>query len=316
MYGSAQLWLRELDHPVKLGIGGKGRDIVSEGVRNDKPCSRRLLLGLPRITVRSRVDIHAWGQKNDSWRREPCETLRVEALERHWHAAAHGWHALNGLEVCRRSVKSEGRNDPAGDRRQHPGAHTNHRQRRSRAEAEVPEAAVASRQPGWFWTLSYFFWRTFPCVSAGLRYGLACMYTSQNISISTLSPLAQSRGHAVVLGIDHLQTLLHACAPGCRGNTLRGGKCVGHLQAVCRRQPLPAVPGPLLICWGSRLKERLRLGASQAARGERLSGSWQVGCRPERTLSARRSLLLEQHHRGGWRHAPVRVSTSNQHGHP
>ena len=36
MYGSVQLWSRplpqELDHPVKLGIGGIGRDTVSEGV--------------------------------------------------------------------------------------------------------------------------------------------------------------------------------------------------------------------------------------------------------------------------------------------
>jgi hypothetical protein len=36
MYGSVQLWLRplprELDHPVKLSIGGRGYDPVSEGV--------------------------------------------------------------------------------------------------------------------------------------------------------------------------------------------------------------------------------------------------------------------------------------------
>ena len=132
-----------------------------------------------------------------------------------------------------------------------------------------------------------------------------------SISISVLSPLVQSRTCRLSWASTISTHLTMLCAPGCRWNTLRGGKCVGHLQAVCRRQPLPAVPGPLLISWGSRLKERLRLVASQAARGERLSGSWQVGCRPERTLSARRSLLLEQHHRGGWRHPPVLVSTSN-----
>ena len=35
MYGSVRQWSRplprELDHPVKLGIGGIGRDTVSEG---------------------------------------------------------------------------------------------------------------------------------------------------------------------------------------------------------------------------------------------------------------------------------------------
>ena len=49
MYGSVQLWSRplprELDHPVKLGIGGIGYDTVSEGVNKVKPCSGRLLAG-------------------------------------------------------------------------------------------------------------------------------------------------------------------------------------------------------------------------------------------------------------------------------
>ena len=47
MYGSVQLLSqpREVDHPITLGIGGIGRDIVSERVHTVKPCSGRLLVG-------------------------------------------------------------------------------------------------------------------------------------------------------------------------------------------------------------------------------------------------------------------------------
>ena len=34
-----------LDHPITLGIGGIGYDIVSEGVHKVKPCAGRLIVG-------------------------------------------------------------------------------------------------------------------------------------------------------------------------------------------------------------------------------------------------------------------------------
>jgi hypothetical protein len=47
MYGSVQLWPRplprELDHPITLGIGGIGRDTVSEGVNKVKTLLREIV---------------------------------------------------------------------------------------------------------------------------------------------------------------------------------------------------------------------------------------------------------------------------------
>jgi len=51
MYGSVQLRLRELDHPITPGIGSIGCAIASGGVHKVKPCPWRLLVGVPSMLL-------------------------------------------------------------------------------------------------------------------------------------------------------------------------------------------------------------------------------------------------------------------------
>jgi len=96
MHGSVWLRLQKLDHPTTLGIGGIGCAIASEGVHNVKPCSGRLLVGVPQVAAwvmthgPAAPPLKWWGGR---WERAHASTCkrpgRLTILECHFNKTMH-----------------------------------------------------------------------------------------------------------------------------------------------------------------------------------------------------------------------------------